>query len=224
MNEYKVGKNCQIPNLGNLYLEYFGYKTNGIFVEVGAFDCYMWSNTIGLAKAGWKGLYFEPQLEASNKCKKLHRTSSNIEVVRMALSDWLGTTDLYLGGSLSTIEKETKDIYMSLPGFQSTGLGKGQTERVPVSTLARELASRSWPREYDLLVIDVEGSEEKVLRGNNFNRYKPQMVIIETHDQYEDERLNRKALYIDTFLDLYGYTNIYADDINSIYTWTHLRN
>ena len=35
---YKVRSDCQINNLGNIYKDLFGYKNNGIFIEVGAYD------------------------------------------------------------------------------------------------------------------------------------------------------------------------------------------
>ena len=48
---------CQIPNLADIYLENFGYKRDGYFVEVGAYDGVSWSNTFGLAAIGWGGRY-----------------------------------------------------------------------------------------------------------------------------------------------------------------------
>lgn len=217
MSNYTFGKNCQIPNLNEILLKHIGYKTDGVFVEGGAFDCYMWSNTYGLAKIGWKGLYFEPQLAEYLKCVNRHKSNSNIEVVRKALSDWRGDTDLFLGGSLSTISERARAAYLETEWGKSTGLASGKREQVAVSTLSRELAARSWPSQYDVFVLDVEGSEPRALRGYNINRWRPRLAIIETHDMYESASLSKKSVWIDVYFEMHGYEKIQSDTINSIY-------
>lgn len=49
---YPLDATCQIPhfkNLSDIYVYIFGYKTDGLFVEVGAYDGESFSNTSGLA-------------------------------------------------------------------------------------------------------------------------------------------------------------------------------
>lgn len=215
---YKVGRYCQIKNLSDILIEHIGYKEDGTFVEVGAFDCYQWSNTYGLAMMGWRGLYFEPQIDEYNKCNELHGNRDKVEVVRLALSDWSGETDLYLGGSISTISREQKDIYLSLHGWSSvTGLADGKTERVSVSTLSKELDAREWPKAYDLLVVDVEGSEVSVIKEGGLEKHRPHMIIIETHEESKEEKLSGKATTIYEMLSDAGYSKMQSDTINSIY-------
>ncbi len=214
---YTFGAQCQVPNLNKIMLEHIGYKTDGVFVEIGAFDGYMWSNTYGLGAIGWKGLLFEPQKEMYHKCVAHHKDNDNIKVVRMALSDWQGSTDLFLGGSISTISEYTKKIYLDISWAKGTGLAKNLTENVQVSTLAHELAARSWPAEYDLLVVDVEGSELAVLAGSEQLACRPKLAIVETHAKNKDARLSSKAKPIDTFFDDLGYIKVQEDTINTIY-------
>lgn len=55
---YPMAATCQIPffnSLSDLYTFVFGYRTDGLFVEVGAYDGESFSNTSGLADIGWKG-------------------------------------------------------------------------------------------------------------------------------------------------------------------------
>ena len=44
MDFYEVNSDCQIKNLNKIYYDIFGKKTDGFFVEVGAFDGLSWSN------------------------------------------------------------------------------------------------------------------------------------------------------------------------------------
>ena len=75
---YKIPSNCQVDNLNELYIEYFGYPSEGYFVEVGAYDGELFSNTACLADTGWKGLYIEPIYDHYlkwNKVKKYNMTT-----------------------------------------------------------------------------------------------------------------------------------------------------
>lgn len=215
--KYKVVPSCQIPNLPDILLTYLGYKTDGVFVEVGAFDCYTWSNTYELAMIGWKGLLFEPQTDEYNECLSRFSKNKNVEVAKMALSNWHGQTDLYLGGSLSTIDQKQRSIYLETDWAQSTGLRRNLSIKTQVSTLASELEARSWPASYDLLVVDVEGSELKVLEGSNQLACRPKLAIVETHAELDSEPLRAKAAGIDTFFFGLGYDKVQEDTINTIY-------
>jgi hypothetical protein len=72
---YQYPSSCQIPHVHNLHdvLHFiFGYKTNGLFVEVGAYDGESFSNTSGLADLGWTGHYLEPIPKFALACAKRH--------------------------------------------------------------------------------------------------------------------------------------------------------
>ena len=43
--------------LHEILYKILNYKTNGLFIEVGANDGYIGSFTYNLAKIGWKGIY-----------------------------------------------------------------------------------------------------------------------------------------------------------------------
>ena len=223
-NPYRLAKECQIETLDDIYYQYFGNKTDGFFIEVGAFDGYNWSNTYGLAQMGWSGILVEPQEEYANKCRALYSNNPNIYVVECACGAFCGDVDLYFGGSLSTTKAQVVDIYNSMEWSMIAGLDLARMITVEQRTLDFILGgirfiihpSLPLPR-IDLLVIDVEGAELDVLRGLSMDLYAPRMFIIETHENYPDERLNRKAKVINRYLRNLGYTKIHADTINSIY-------
>ncbi len=214
---YKKGYKCQIPGLEDMYMDIFGYKTNGWFIEVGGFDCYTWSNTWPLAIAGWRGIYYEPQPSLVAKCNERYKDMPNVTVCQAALSDAPGREALYLGGSLSTLSEQVKDIYLRLPWARITGHGDGKTMMVDVSTLDVELEKYSVPIGFDVLVIDVEGNEVSTLRGLSIHKWLPKMCIVETHDMLKDSELSLKSPIIDAYFDVANYEKTYTDTINSIY-------
>ena len=213
---YTTGKGCQIHELPIILEKFLGFKTDGRFVEVGAFDGSQWSNTYGLACIGWKGIAIEPHPEFNSRCNQIHK-SHNVKVLRLAISNYEGEGELYLAGSLSTLYNSTVIAYRGMEWSSYLFPDDIKTFNVRVTTLDTCLEEERWEPDFDLLVIDVEGGELEVLKGFSIDHWRPKMMIIETHAEYPDRCLNYKGRVIGTMLDFYGYREVYADTINSIY-------
>ena len=54
--------------------------------------------------------------------------------------------------------------------------------------------SNSENRKIDLLDIDVEGADLKVLQGLSFQKFKPEIICVEIHDKYLKESETFKLL------------------------------
>ena len=212
---YLVHPSCQIPPhvLSKLYEEAFGFKTDGTFVECGAYDGRSWSNTWGLATMGWKGLYIEPYPAQADRCVENH-VGNDVVVDRVAVGRKNEDGWLYQGGEVSSIKWNKV----------SRAWGCKQDRRLPIKieTLDHILDRHGWLAHFDLLVIDVEGAEEDVLRGFSLWRWRPKMVIIELHEKspaaiYKDAKgLNRRADFArGYFRD--KYRKVYVDDVNTVF-------
>lgn len=68
-----------------------------------------------------------------------------------------------------------------------------QTNRisVPVSTLDQILQLDNRGKKINLLVIDVEGSEEEVLKGFNLEKYSPIYILVEIHNEELKKSIER---------------------------------
>lgn len=212
---------CQIVDLDKIYEEYFGYITNGTFVEVGGFDGISWSNTLCLSKAGWEGLIFEPQFQYFEQCainySKLRLT--NADIIQSCVGNETGLIKLYTGYSLATVKPEIVDIYNNIDWFKGI-VDKGRFEEVNIDTLNNLLPKYNIPQNFEVLVIDTEGSELDVLKGLNMNSieqcYFPKMIIIELNELSTEDTLKKDN---DEILELlsFNYKQIYSDEINSIF-------
>lgn len=208
---------CQIETLADIYLEYLGEKTDGYFVEAGAFDGFHWSNTQMLAALGWRGLLIEPHPVYFEKCFGRYLNNHKVETVDAAIGCYDGPGLLYLGGSLSTLEAQTVGIYSKIPTLQSSGLSGDDYIQCRVSRLDSLLEIWCPYSRFDVLSLDVEGGELAALAGLNLDKWRPRLAIIETHELYPDIRLSWKAGAVDTFFLPRGYKKIHADTINTIY-------
>lgn len=160
-------------NLGTeekeLVWDFFDRQPGGTFVEVGANDPVAGSQTWLLEQKGWRGVLVEPQ---SAHCEKLRQQRTNSQVFQVACSapEMEGEMDLLLAkaSGTSTLQKQ-RDTH----GTQFVG-----TERVKVTTLDKVLQSAGVAK-IDFLSLDVEGHEIEVMRGLDFKKFAPALILIE---------------------------------------------
>lgn len=218
---YNPLKDCQIPNLNELYLNYFGFKKNGTFIEIGAYDGESISNTVFLADIGWKGIYVEPIREYYEKCLNRH-LNNNVKVFNYLVGDIQKESVIYKGGDLSTSKKDVVDFFNNGPLGWSRGAHKGISENILQLSLEDILNKSDLPsRDIDLLVIDTEGSEWNIIKNFDFNKNNIKMLIIEMHETSAPWQscpsLIEDNYNINLKMNNSGYKKIFVDDINTVF-------
>lgn len=213
-----ISNTCQISNLREIYLQYFN-KIDGYFVEVGAFDGESFSNTSGLADLGWSGIYIEPVPEYINKCRQRHQYN-NVQFEECAIGTSNTNGKIYVAGGLSTLSNNMHIAHKNI--FEEHHF-KNETEITVLTTrLDSVLKKYDVPKNFDLLVVDVEGYEQQVFESFDLGEFKPKMIIAElsdmhpSYDNYPDIQSSHKT--IRNFLVTNGYKEIYVDAINTIFT------
>src|SRR5581483_1454482 len=149
--------------------DYFERKTSGFFVEVGANDPTALSQTWFLEQRGWKGVLVEP-IPAC--CDKLRSVRTNSIVVEAAA----GAPEQD-GEAMFNVAQS--DVWSHL-GDEDNNLPLSSRIKVKVRTLESILDEVGAPQ-IDLLSIDTEGMELKVLSGLNLHQRQPRLVLLEDH-------------------------------------------
>jgi FkbM family methyltransferase len=207
---YVTHPTCQIHRLPELLTQVFGDDYIGSFVEVGAFDGMTYSNTWGLANAGWKGLYLEAHPDFAKQCKLNHKDNHKIEVGAFAVGSEEGNIMLTVYGEVSTVVLNKWN--------RQWGMDESTPQiKVPCYKLETLLHAFGIHDGFDLLVIDVEEFEIEVLKGFNLHAHLPKMIVVELHEGQgtgEDQK-GWQTPWVDNYLK--GYKKIYADLINTIY-------
>ena len=209
---YKVPNDCQVKGLNEIYLKYFGYKEVGYFIEVGAYDGVVASNTWGLAEAGWEGIYFEPVLEFYARCIDNHKIHPKVKTYNCCIGNREGTVDFYVANTLSTYNTD----YLNSEFWKNDYRGAVKTV-VPITTLDKMLKENNSPIGFEVLVVDVEGAESDVLQEFDINYWQPKMCIIESQELHPAKELSLRAPFINNYFEMANYSKIYCDEINSIY-------
>ncbi len=158
---------------------------DGFYVDVGCYHPKKYSNTYKLYKRGWRGINIDLD---RLKIKAFEWVRPQDHNVTAAISDQKSTVKVYSFGHyslVSTIDEETalKDI------------DKVKSVREVETNTLNEIIDDSpfAGRQIDFLTIDVEGHDLNVVKSLDFDKYKPKLVIVESHlmnmDQIKESQM-----------------------------------
>lgn len=206
---------CQVSGLADIYMEHIGYKSDGTFVEIGAYDGISWSNTFGLLVSGWKGVYFEPVPEYFARCTRNLEQFKNKIIINEAVGSYEGDVELFLGEAITTTKESIVDDYNNVDYFKGI-LNKDRKITSKINTLNNQLEKLKL-ESIDVMSIDVEGAEIDVLNGFDIQKWRPTLVIIEMNEEDENEILHKGNDVINEYFFKNNYEKIYKDKINTIF-------
>ena len=171
-------------------LEFYKYKNNGFYVEIGASDGINLSNTYLLEKNyNWKGICVEPipnnfKLLCENRkksfcCKYAVYNKSNMDVI----FDIANNFDL-LSGISNDINKDNGIIH------------ENKTQIIVKTITFNDLLEKyNAPLFIDYLSLDTEGSEFEILKSVNLKKYIFGIIDVE-HNYIEPRRTQIRELLI----------------------------
>ncbi len=151
---------------------FFG-EDNGFYVDVGSHHPFRYSNTYLLYKKGWRGINIDAMPGSKRLFDRFRPRDINIEV---GISNFIGSVEYYMfeSSALNTFSKSLAEEYVR-DGFRLVG-----TRIVNVMPLSLVL-DKYMPEgeKISVMSIDVEGEDMKVLQSNDWNKYRPKVILIE---------------------------------------------
>jgi FkbM family methyltransferase len=179
-----------------------GRISEGFYIDVGGYHPDSDSVTRHFYDLGWNGINIEPGKLYFSEFERLRPRDTNLKI---AISDHVGEATFYEMDQISTLEARYADRHKSYLTGQYT---------VPITTLAK-ICQEHVHRDIHFLKIDVEGHEAAVLRGADFNLYRPWIIVIEakepnrvdisTHEEWEQSLISA------------NYSFVFADPLNRYY-------
>lgn len=148
----------------------YGKKHKGFYVDVGAHHPYRFSNTQWAYKRGWRGINIEPNSEMIELFSKVR------------------TRDININCGIGKTEKMMKYYKFEEPAYNTFNINELKEQhnlkeivKVPVRTLESVFLEYAVEK-IDFLNIDVEGTELSVLQSNNWEYFRPYIILVEQKD------------------------------------------
>jgi FkbM family methyltransferase len=172
-------------------------ERDGFFVEAGAYDGFVQSNTYWLERfRDWRGVLVEPIPHLWEQARRRRRGAT---VVNCALvpPDRDGEQISMTYGGLMSLVPGAKGGGADEAAHVKAGDMHGLDDTYEVTVVGRTLSSvlneANAPPDIDLLSLDVEGFEAEVLRGLDLDRFRPRFMLIEM-DEPDRRRADVEAV------------------------------
>ena len=190
----------------------FRNQKNGFYIDVGCQHPIKNNNTYLLHKRGWSGINIDLDKDNIDLFNVSRISDDNINI---AASNKINEVDLFFfhkKSPINTIDKKTSQ-------FQKAKISS--IKKIKTNTLNNIIKSSKYSnKKIDLLSIDVEGHELPVLEGLDFNKYRPNVIVVEYLD-LNVSKLEIKNLNIENVInsEIYKFLTLKRYIlVNSIYS------
>jgi FkbM family methyltransferase len=181
-----------------------GCQETGFFLDIGANDPVVFSNTKRFALRGWTGISVEPNPTVFDRITKDRPHDINLNL-------GVGSTDSML--TFYRIEPDTLSTFDKAHAERSIKVFAGarivdtvEVQVVSLSTLLGEHLAED--TRVDFMSMDVEGGELEALKSNDWDRYRPSLLMIEVAFSGEE---------IVGFLESVDYVEVWCNGCNALF-------
>lgn len=186
----------------------FEGKNNGFYVDIGAHHPMRYSNTYALYKRGWKGINVEPNPDSLKLFNKLRPKDLNLN---FGIASQSGVLKYFMFNEPALNTFEEGIVKSRLANNQYQLLRQLEIKVLSLGEILDE--NKSIFDHIDLLTIDVEGLDLDVLKSNDWDKYKPNWVLVEQLGLRDLETLDFET---HTFMSSKGYV-LFAKTLNTLF-------
>lgn len=186
----------------------FSGQSTGFYVDVGAHHPMRFSNTYSFYKLGWSGINIEPNPNSFNLFTKYRSRDINLNY---GIAKNKGNLEYYMFDepALNTFDAEVLNNRKTNTHYKHT-----KTIHIDVMPLA-DMLQQHIPNgiKVDFLSIDVEGLDLEVLISNDWQRYRPNWVLVEQLNLKDIEHLDFETHH---YMKSVGYV-LFAKTFNTLF-------
>lgn len=186
----------------------FDGKSSGFFVDVGAHHPIRFSNTYLFYKLGWRGVNIDAMPKSMIPFCAQRPGDINLEY---PISEDEEILDFFIFNepALNTFSKSFAEEKNGFKNFKILNKIKLRTSRLDF-LLEKFLPPQT---KIDFLNIDVEGFDLKVLKSNNWNKYRPSIILVESQSKFIDDIMESEVYF---YLKEREY-NFFAKTFNTLF-------
>lgn len=186
----------------------FQDRSNGFYVDVGAHHPFRYSNTAALHLfKGWHGINIDMDEAAVASMQAARPNDINL-CLAIGPENRSSTAYFFSDGAVNSV---AKDAATNSPWSHLFREAREVTMQTLSAVLDQYLPAGT---KINFLNVDAEGLDYEVLTSNNWERYKPEAIAVETHnmrlsDPHENATFNLLTAYGYEFLSHTVVTSIY---------------
>jgi FkbM family methyltransferase len=151
-------------------------KKTGFYVDVGAHHPFYYSNTFHFYSKGWRGLNIDAIPGSMRAFKRLRPKDINVE---SCVGTKTGDVEFFIFNAPALNTTDAKLARIIQDEERAKLLRKERVHVLPLAQILEEHLPKG--QKIDFLSIDVEGSDEDVLKSNDWNKFVPNHVVVECH-------------------------------------------
>ena len=187
---------------------YFHARQAGFYVDVGCHHPWRFSNTALLAAFnGWSGINIDLDERAIQAFREARPHDTNVQSAVGPESASARVT-IFVDGAVNSLDSAFAD-------HQAAIRPVADSRTIPVRSLASLLEEYLPPgQSIDFLNVDAEGWDQPVLESNDWDRFRPEMLAVESHG-FDLNDPSANATF--RFLRSRGYSLISHVVVTSIY-------
>jgi FkbM family methyltransferase len=213
-SDFKSSKRISFSQTGEDMIVDFIFTSRNIpnptYIDIGAFDPYLYSNTAYFYDKFSRGINIEPNPSGIKKFNKFRPLDINLNI---GISNLEGKLDYFFmnASTMNTFDENTANELVEKHGFKIV-----EKKEITCTTLQNVLlkyADNVFP---DFLSLDVEGLDMEILNQIDYEHNYPKVICVETI-VYSHDGSGVKNKELINFLEAKGYF-IFADTfINTIF-------
>ncbi|HCN85225.1 MAG TPA: SAM-dependent methyltransferase [Sphingobacteriaceae bacterium] len=187
-----------------------GNKSSGFFIDIGAHHPMRFSNTYKFYLLGWRGINIDPLPGCMKMFNDLRSRDINLEIG--ISNDLMANLTYYLFNepALNTFDIDTANKLIK-ENNQYHLIGKKNIECSRLTDILNKYLSDD--TEIDFFNIDVEGMDLEVLKSNDWQKYIPHYIVVESLSTTLDNDFNSP---LNQYLSSLNYTFI-GKTVNSLF-------
>lgn len=156
---------------------YFGPRPAGFYVDIGAHHPFRFSNTALFHSKGWRGLNIDALPGSMKEFNRYRPDDINLQL-GVAAEEGILTYYKYDEPALNGFVRNEAVLAPNAAGRSYKLIGSEQTRVAPLHQILNENLSDR--QQIQLLSIDVEGLDFEVLKSNDWIKFRPEAVVVET--------------------------------------------
>jgi FkbM family methyltransferase len=180
----------------------FGLKNNGFYLDIGANDPSFNNNMKRFYDKGWSGINIEPGLDSIKQFREIRARDINLNIGVGPVKGSMTFYQIVGDSTLSSFNMKTAKKMAAKFGLTIEEIA------VDVLRLTDIFEQYVQEKQVDFMSVDVEGLDLEVLQSNDWERFRPTIVMVEIDNRYHK---------IVEFMDQCNYVLVFNNYNNGIF-------